>query len=453
MFNVPAEFRDAYEEHERLVILGKNRLGCWLGIVLTPLFSFLDYQVYPHYAPQFLLLRLAVSVLMTVWFFVLGTRFGEKYYHLQGIIILFLPSANIAWMVFKTDGTASPYYAGLTLVLMVLAVVLDWPIWQSILSVALVLFLYLMACFFSHTPPDTRLFVNNLFFLVSSGVAIIAGTYFHTQLRIHEFISRFELDKNRKALETSLAQLKENEAQLVHSEKLASLGRMSAGMIHEINNPLNFTTTALFTLRKKGKFLPPEQQKDFAETLKDVEEGVGRVKTIVSDLRVFTRPDSENCDDVVIGEAVTAALRFLNFERKDEVQIEQELAPNLKIWANKNKLIHILANLLQNSFDALKTKTFTDERPMIRITDREENGVGILTVRDNGPGIPEAHLQKIFDPFFTTKDVGAGMGLGLSICYRLVQETQGKISVKTEVGKFCEFTLEFPARKKQTVAD
>jgi two-component system, sensor histidine kinase PhcS len=447
MLNVPVEFRDAYEEHERRVILGKNRLGCWLGIVLGPLFSFLDYQVYPKHALPFLRLRLAVSVLMTVWFFVLGTRFGKKYYHLQGIIILFVPSAFVAWTVYETDGTASPYYAGLTLVLMVLAVVLDWPIWQSILSVALVLFLYLTACFFSHAPPDTRLFVNNLFFLVSSGIAIIAGTYFHTQLRIHEFISRFELDKNRKALEFSLAQLKENEAQLVHSEKLASLGRMSAGMIHEINNPLNFTTTALFTLRKKGKFLPSEQQKDFAETLKDVEEGVGRVKTIVSDLRVFTRPDSEERAEVSIEEVVAPALRFLNIERKDEVQIEQELSPNLKIWANKNKLIHVLANLLQNSLDALKAKTFTDEKPTIRVSGREKNGVCILTIHDNGPGIPETHLQKIFDPFFTTKDVGSGMGLGLSICYRLVQETQGKISVKTEVGKFCEFTLEFPARK------
>ena len=85
----------------------------------------------------------------------------------------------------------------------------------------------------------------------------------------------------------------------------------------------------------------------------------------------------------------------MNFERKDEVQIEQELTPNLKIWANKNKLIHILANLLQNSFDALKTKTFTDERPTIRITGREENKVGILTVRDNGPGIRK-HICKRF---------------------------------------------------------
>ena len=140
----------------------------------------------------------------------------------------------------------------------------------------------------------------------------------------------------------------------------------------------------------------------------------------------------------------------MNFELKDEVRIEQDLSPNLKIWANKNKLIHILANLLQNSVDALKTKTFTDEKPAIRITGREENGVCTLVIRDNGPGIAAAHLQKIFDPFFTTKNVGAGMGLGLSICYRLVEEAQGKISVKTEVGKFCEFTLEFPTRKQQT---
>jgi two-component system sensor histidine kinase PhcS len=76
-----------------------------------------------------------------------------------------------------------------------------------------------------------------------------------------------------------------------------------------------------------------------------------------------------------------------------------------------------------------------------------------LSVRDNGPGIAAAHLNKIYDPFFTTKDVGAGMGLGLSICYRLVQEAQGKISVQTEPGKFCEFTLEFPAREKKPAAD
>ena len=105
-----------------------------------------------------------------------------------------------------------------------------------------------------------------------------------------------------------------------------------------------------------------------------------------------------------------------------------------------------MVNLLQNSVDAFKGKTFENEKPTISITGRQENGKSILSVRDNGMGIDQAHVGKIFDPFFTTKDVGEGMGLGLSICYRIVQECDGKISVSTERGKFCEFLLEFPIK-------
>jgi two-component system sensor histidine kinase PhcS len=293
------------------------------------------------------------------------------------------------------------------------------------------------------------MFLNNLFFLVFPGIAIIVGAYFHSRVRVSEFVFRCELDKSRKALETSLTQLKENEMQLVQTEKLASLGRMSAGIIHEINNPLNFAITGLFTLRNKGQNLAPEQQEDYAEVLNDVEEGVKRVKTIVSDLQMFTHPETESRDQVAVAEVVASALRFLSNEWKDKVQIDQQIAGHQTIWVNKNKLIHLVTNLLQNSLDALKTKSFRDEKPTIRIEGRIENGSSILSVRDNGPGIAPADVDKIFDPFFTTKDVGEGMGLGLSICYRIVKESGGRISVKTEPGKFCEFTLEFPVRTNQ----
>jgi two-component system sensor histidine kinase PhcS len=99
----------------------------------------------------------------------------------------------------------------------------------------------------------------------------------------------------------------------------------------------------------------------------------------------------------------------------------------------------------------MKRKTFGAEPPRIRIEGRVENGRSILSIRDNGPGIDPEHLDKIFDPFFTTKDVGEGMGLGLSICYSIMQEYGGKISAKTEPGKFCEFTLEFPVKTNQAV--
>jgi signal transduction histidine kinase len=261
----------------------------------------------------------------------------------------------------------------------------------------------------------------------------------------HQYQSK--LSKQNMALESTIEQLKETESQLVQTEKLASLGRMSAGIIHEINNPLNFATTGLYTLRNKGKYLAVEQQADYAEVLKDVEEGIKRVKTIVSDLRMFTHPETESRDQVEVVEVIGSALRFLANEWKDRVDIEQTMNPHLTVWANKNKLIHVFTNLLQNSLDALKTKEFKDgEKPKITIEGTMNNGRSILRVRDNGPGIDQQHLDKIFDPFFTTKDVGEGMGLGLSICYRIIQECDGRISVKTESGKYCEFTLEFPLK-------
>jgi signal transduction histidine kinase len=255
-----------------------------------------------------------------------------------------------------------------------------------------------------------------------------------------------KLSKQNQILETTIEQLKETESQLVQSEKLASLGRMSAGIIHEINNPLNFATTGLYTLRNKGKYLAPEQQEEYKEILTDVEEGIKRVKHIVSDLRMFTHPDTESRDQVEVADIVASSLRFLSNEWKDKVVLEQKLTDHQTIWANKNKLIHVLVNLLQNSMDSMKTKAYQDERPTISIEGRLQDRKSLLIVRDNGNGIDSQHLDKIFDPFFTTKDVGEGMGLGLSICYRIVEEAEGKILVRTEPGKFCEFTLEFPAK-------
>ncbi len=255
-----------------------------------------------------------------------------------------------------------------------------------------------------------------------------------------------KVSKQNQVLESTIEQLKDTETQLVQSEKLASLGRMSAGIIHEINNPLNFATTGLFTLRNKTKYLAPEHQEEYKEILKDIEDGILRVKNIVLDLRTFTHPETESRDQVEIVEVVKASLRFLSNEWKDKVEIEQKLLEHQTVWANKNKLIQVLVNLLQNSMDALKTKKFENEKPHIWIETRLEPGKSILVVRDNGTGIDAEHLDKIFDPFYTTKDVGEGMGLGLSICYRIIQDCDGRIAVRTEPGKFCEFALEFPAK-------
>ncbi len=258
-----------------------------------------------------------------------------------------------------------------------------------------------------------------------------------------------KLSRQNVALTAAIEQIKETELQLVQSEKLASLGRLSAGIIHEINNPLNFTLTGLFALRNKCRVLAPEPRREYEEILDDVEEGIKRVRDIVIDLRTFTHPGAGAGEIVEVPDAVQAALRFLAGEWKDEIQVRQNLPAGQTVWANRNKLIHVLVNLLQNSLDALLGKKFADgEKPAIWIEGRTQDNRSLIVVRDNGAGIEPKILDKIFDPFFTTKDVGRGMGLGLSICYRIVQGYGGKISVRSERGKFCELTLDFPAKNE-----
>jgi signal transduction histidine kinase len=255
-----------------------------------------------------------------------------------------------------------------------------------------------------------------------------------------------KLTKQNQALSQAIDQIKETEMQLVQSEKLSSLGRMSAGIIHEINNPLNFSLTGLFALRNKGKKLAPEDRVEYEAIVNDIEEGLKRVRNIVSDLRTFTHPGGGTGEPVEAGDMANAALRFLGGEWKGAVEIHQQIPPTLNLWANRNKLIHVLVNLVQNAIDALREKPFNNgEKPQIWISGKSEGHRTIITVRDNGPGIEKKIVDKIFDPFFTTKEVGKGMGLGLSICYRIVQGYGGKISVNSERGEFCEFVLDFPA--------
>jgi signal transduction histidine kinase len=255
-----------------------------------------------------------------------------------------------------------------------------------------------------------------------------------------------ELARQNQVLEATIEQLKETEVQLVHSEKLASLGRMSAGIIHEINNPLNFAKTALYVLRIMTESLGGNEKKEFREVLEDMAEGINRISGIVSDLRTFTQPHLTQLERVLVIDVVNSALRLLSNEWENKVSIEKEISEDQTIWANRNQMTQVMVNLLQNALQALEKKHPCGNVATIRVQGLEENGESVIVVRDNGEGIPPENLQKIFDPFFTTKDVGEGMGLGLSICYRIIKQHGGRVQVWSEQGQYSEFRLYFPRR-------
>ena len=238
------EIQAAFAEHDRQETISNFKVACIIGMILMPAGVILDYAVYPGLAPQFLKLRFLSSVLIGAFLTLLLTPLGRKYYRFLGISLFMLPASFMAYMIYASpEGAASPYYAGLNLVLLVLAFVLHWTFRESLSAAVLVLGLYLAAALFHPgqvSPGDQGIIINNIYFLVLTGIIVATGSYFHSKSRFNEFAFRHQLDKQNRVLESTIEQLKETEMQLVQSEKLASLGRMSAGIIHEINNPLNF---------------------------------------------------------------------------------------------------------------------------------------------------------------------------------------------------------------------
>jgi two-component system sensor histidine kinase PhcS len=442
------EFKKAYEEQNRQDQIYYSTLATALSIILNLSCSVMDHFMYPQLAGLFFEVRLASVLLLAlvwVWF---KSPWGNAHHRIFGATWYAIPLAMILWMIYAAHDPYSPYYAGLNIILLAVGLLSPWTYRQNLISAAIVVTMYVVVDLSIRDYEMNGYLVSNTTFLVLTAVIVVFGTLANARQRYRAFELRWELDQSRKLTESSLQQLKENELHLVQSEKMASLGRMSAGIIHEINNPLNFATTGLYMLRHQEKLLPPEQQPEYAEVLRDVEEGINRVRTIVADLRTFSHPDSGPRDEVKVAAVVAQALRFLSNEWRDRVQIETKIAEPETIFVNQNKLVHVIVNLLQNSLDALKTKTFANhEKPTIQITGGVEDGRSFLAIRDNGPGIDAQHLDKIFEPFYTTKEVGEGMGLGLSICHRIVHENGGTISVQTEPGKFCEFKLEFSRKE------
>lgn len=267
------------------------------------------------------------------------------------------------------------------------------------------------------------------------------------KLRVAHLLNtgRFEKEVVQKSQElgAALAELKESESMLVQAEKLSSLGQMSAGIIHEINNPLNYAKTNLYSLRTFSKLLPPEEKDDFVEITSDVEEGLERVVQIVKDLRSFAVKDKTQFSDVNLAEVVAASSRLLG-NRLTHVNFSSEVPDHIHINGNSNQLCQVFVNFLQNSLDALKDVERENEEGKIRVEYSQDKDWSSLHFHDNGCGISKENQAQIFDPFYSSKDIGQGMGLGLSICYRILDQHGVKIEIDSKVGEGTHFTLNFP---------
>lgn len=259
------------------------------------------------------------------------------------------------------------------------------------------------------------------------------------------------LDLNTE-LQSALDQIKEKEVLMIRNEKLSALGRMSAGIIHEINNPLNYASAGLHALGTFTRLIPDQDQPDYVEILKDIREGMERVSQIVIDLRKFTRDDKATSGDADLAEIIGRARRMVSHQVGKDIDFNLVSPSHALISGNPNQLVQVFINFFQNSIDAIhhRIRSNRGDKGCIDVAIEVAGEGWLVTIRDNGIGIPPEDLQKIFDPFFTAKDVGKGMGLGLSITHQILQAHRALVEVDSRPTEFTRFRIMFPAPSYET---
>lgn len=289
------------------------------------------------------------------------------------------------------------------------------------------------------------------------------------------------LKKQYNRLKDTLLELKSTKQALEHNEKLASIGRMAAGIAHEINNPLSFVMSNIASMdeylnnimqlqamqselllsidiqqNQKASALHQnisqfEEQAGIPFILEDIRavvsdsfNGLQRVKNIITDLRSFSHNHQTEKTECDISTVLDETLKMVRYDLPDTVTIKQDVSFDKVFYSHAGLMEQVLINLIKNAVQALSEAETDNPQIMIKVT--EENAHLMVTVEDNGPGMSEQTKAKIYEPFFTTKKIGDGTGLGLSVVYNIVQRLEGTIECDSVLGSHTRFVLRFPLK-------
>lgn len=276
-------------------------------------------------------------------------------------------------------------------------------------------------------------------------------------------------------LENALRNLQNTQSQLVNQEKMASLGQLTAGIAHEINNPINFVSSNIAPLKRDIKdilevinFYRDIGQKEFSsesikdakkleedleldyvleevdQLLKGMEDGARRTVEIVKGLRLFSRVDEQDVKKVDLHDGINSTIILLNSSIPGKIRIVRDFGELPLVECLAGKINQVFMNIINNAVHALADHLDTIKDPIIDIRTRAFSDHVIVEIEDNGPGMPMAVKQKIFEPFFTTKAVGKGTGLGLSIVYSIIENHKGSLEVISEEGQGTIFKISLP---------
>ncbi|MEM6471367.1 MAG: HAMP domain-containing sensor histidine kinase [Planctomycetota bacterium] len=428
-----------FEEQERKRRFRWAGWGLALGVFLMPLGSLLDWTVYRE---QFEIL------LVSRWFVagVLALGLILREYWCRGLLfkpvsfgLILLPGLFISWMMFVTDGGQSRYYFGLIL-LMFIVQFLGFGGGEAAAFCVCLLLSYVLAVSLLDGASGLMMgqAVEGVFFLFVCSIACTIGCFLSRRSRMESFVLNREIARKEAARRESMKRLQDTEQKLVHSEKMRAVAGVAAGLLHEINNPVNYASMALRVLKKRLG------DSDLCETVDDVETGVLRIGEIVSDLRSFAHPEEINSKlPFRTRDAVETAIRFLTHELPEgRVMLDQASRWDDEVIGIQSQITQVILNLILNAEKATRGKSNAADRRII-VSATPFEGRMRVSVEDSGVGMNQEELSMAIQPFFTTRS-GEGLGLGLGICSSIIESHGGKLVIESEpdVGTTVSFDLQ-----------
>ncbi len=260
-----------------------------------------------------------------------------------------------------------------------------------------------------------------------AAIAIENARLYEKMKRIHE-----------ESMEKARKELKETQAQLFQSSKMAAVGQLAAGIAHEINSPLGAIELTASSMKKQTA------DERFLKRIEVIEHATSHCKKIVGTLLRFSHPAQDITERLDMRRMLQNILLLLEPQlEKENITLRQSLEENLIIIADEGEIAQVVMNIIMNARDALKTSP-TGTKREITVRSCSNEGRAFIQITDNGEGIDEEQLERIYEPFFTTKPVGQGVGLGLSISFQIVKKHNGEIGVTSKKGSGTAFTIQFP---------
>ena len=257
-----------------------------------------------------------------------------------------------------------------------------------------------------------------------------------------------DLRETTQEMERREQELRDKQEQLIQAGKLATLGELTTGVAHELNNPLNNIGLYVGNVIEKMRMGAADDERILADLEKVVEQ-VMKATEIITHLRTFGRAAPVTVEPVSVNDVIERSLSLMQEQlRLRQIEVELDLCADAPVvLGNPIQLEQVFINLLTNARDAL----IDAKRRTIMIECTLNGGSVAVVFRDTGPGIPEGLEQRIFDPFFTTKEVGTGTGLGLSITYGIIKEHDGSITVESRPGEGASFRIELPLADREAL--